>query len=289
MQGQRNGLARMTSLRIRAATLLAMIAFAANSLLCRLALRDTQIDPASFTAIRLAAGAFALWLLLRPWRRPAIGGSWRAAFALFGYAAAFSYAYRSLSASTGALLLFGAVQLTMFAGAWRGGERISRWQAGGIAIAFGGLLALLLPGIHAPPISGALLMALAGVAWGWYSLLGRGVTDPLSATAGNFLRCLPIVVVLSVATAASANYDPLGVICAIASGALASGVGYAIWYTALRGLTANQAASVQLSVPVIAAIGGIALLGESPSWRLAFAGAAVLGGIALALKRSPRL
>lgn len=278
-----------TSLRIHLATWAAMIAFAANSLLCRLALRDTAIDPASFTGIRLAAGALALWLLMRPWRRPAIGGSWRSALALFGYAAAFSYAYRSLSAGTGALLLFGAVQLTMFAGAWRSGERMSRRQACGIAFAFGGLLVLLFPGIHAPPVSGALLMALAGMAWGWYSLLGRGVPDPMSATAGNFLRCLPIVFALCAGTAETATYDPLGVIYAIASGALASGVGYAIWYTALRGLTASQAATVQLSVPVIAAIGGIVWLGESLSWRLAFAGVAVLGGIALALRRSAPL
>ncbi|MFT3806503.1 DMT family transporter [Arenimonas sp.] len=273
-------------LRIQLATLAAMIAFAANSLLCRLALRETPIDPASFTGIRLAAGALALWLLMRPWRRPAIGGSWRTAFALFAYAAAFSYAYRHLSAGTGALLLFGAVQLTMFAGAWRGGERISRAQATGVMVAFIGLLALVLPGIDAPPVSGALLMTLAGIAWGMYSLWGRGVPDPMSATAGNFLRCLPIVVVLCAATASSANYDATGATYAIVSGAIASGVGYAIWYTALRGLSASQAASVQLSVPVIAAIGGVALLGETPSWRLALAGLAVLGGIALALRRS---
>ena len=279
----------MTPLRILAATALAMLAFAANSLLCRLALRDTAIDPASFTTIRLVSGALVLWMLLRPWRRPAIGGSWPSALALFGYAAAFSFAYRSLSAGTGALLLFGAVQLTMFAGAWHAGERVSRRQAGGIALATGGLLVLLLPGIDAPPVSGALLMALAGVAWGWYSLLGRGVPDPLSATAGNFLRCLPIVFALWAGTAETASHDPRGMTYAIASGALASGVGYAVWYSALRGLSASQAASVQLSVPVIAAIGGIAFLGESPSWRFAIAGFAVLGGIALTLRRSAPL
>lgn len=275
----------MTSLRVHVATLLAMIAFAANSLLCRLALRDTSIDPATFTGIRLISGALVLWLLLRPWRRPAIGGSWTSALALFAYAAAFSFAYRSLTAGTGALLLFGAVQLTMFAGAWRNGERVSRWQLAGIAIAFAGLLVLLLPGIDAPPVAGAILMASAGVAWGVYSLFGRGVADPLSATAGNFLRCLPIATVLCAATVQEASYDMTGMLYAIASGALASGVGYAVWYSALRGLSGGQAASVQLSVPLLAALGGIAFLGEALSWRLAIASLVILGGIAIALKR----
>lgn len=277
----------MTSLRIPLATLVAMLAFAANSLLCRLALRDTQIDPASFTAIRLLSGALMLWLLLRPWRRPVIGGSWRSALALFAYAAAFSFAYRWLPAGTGALILFGAVQLTMLGAAWRSGERIGTPRAIGILLAFAGLVGLSLPGIDAPPAAGAALMTIAGIAWGFYSLFGRGVADPLAATAGNFLRSIPLAIVLGLATLSMARWDARGALLAIASGAFASGLGYAIWYVALRGLSRTQAASVQLSVPVIAAIGGIAFLGETASERLVLAGAATLGGIALALRRTP--
>jgi len=263
-------------------TLLAMIAFAGNSLLCRLALQQTTIDPASFTAIRIVSGALTLWLIvrLRSSRHDA-AGSWPSALALFAYAAAFSYAYVSLPAATGALLLFGAVQATMLGyGLWAG-ERFRLRQSAGLALALGGLVGLLLPGLSAPPLAGALLMLGAGVAWGIYSLRGKGTGDATSVTAGNFLRAVPLGVLLALAALPWHSLDLPGFWYAIASGALASGVGYAIWYTALRGLKATSAATVQLSVPVITAVGGIVFLGETISLRLLITSAAILGGIAL--------
>jgi len=263
-------------------TLLAMIAFAGNSLLCRLALQQTTIDPASFTAIRIVSGALTLWLIvrLRSSRHDA-AGSWPSALALFAYAAAFSYAYVSLPAATGALLLFGAVQATMLGyGLWAG-ERFRLRQSAGLALALGGLVGLLLPGLSAPPLAGALLMLGAGVAWGIYSLRGKGTGDATSVTAGNFLRAVPLGVLLALAAQPWHSLDVPGFWYAIASGALASGVGYAIWYTALRGLKATSAATVQLSVPVITAVGGIVFLGETISLRLLITSAAILGGIAL--------
>lgn len=280
----------MTPLRAFALTATAMVAFAANSVLCRLALRDTAIDPATFTSLRLVSGALTLWLLVRLQRTgadaAATGGSWRSGLALFAYAAAFSFAYVSLSAGAGALLLFGAVQATMVVGGWRGGERIAIRQGAGLALAFGGLVILVLPGIAAPPWHGALLMLLAGVAWGWYSLRGRGIENPTAATAGNFLRAAPMAIALSLLFLPAMRYDARGAIYALLSGALASGLGYAVWYTALRGLRATSAASVQLSVPVIAALGGVVFLGETVTLRLLVAATAILGGIALVL-RSP--
>ncbi len=265
----------------------AMFAFAGNSLLCRLALKNTAIDPATFTTVRMVSGAIALWLIvsLRSGSR-AHAGSWASAAALFAYAAAFSFAYVELSAGTGALLLFGAVQATMIlAGLWKG-ERLNVWQGIGLAFALGGLVALVLPGLSAPPLHSAILMVTAGVAWGVYSLHGKGTGDPLAATTGNFLRSVPFALMLSVAMLASATLDAAGIVYAIASGALTSGVGYAIWYAALRGLKATTAATVQLSVPVIAAVGGIMLLGEPVTLRLLGASVAVLGGVALVVLRS---
>lgn len=265
-------------------TLLAMIAFASNSLLCREALKHTGIDAASFTSIRILSGAFALWLIVRL-RGSARGaaGNWPSALALFAYAACFSYAYIGLSAATGALLLFGAVQATMIGyGLWAG-ERLGTSQSTGLICAFGGLAWLMLPGISAPPLLASILMVCAGAAWGVYSLRGKGAADPTSVTAGNFLRAVPMAVALSAAALPWASLDRAGVCYAIVSGALTSGVGYAIWYTALRGLKATSAAAVQLSVPVIAAIGGIALLGEAISVRLLIASVAILGGIALVI------
>jgi drug/metabolite transporter (DMT)-like permease len=217
-----------------------------------------------------------------------VGGSWRSALALFAYAAGFSYAYLSLTAATGALLLFGAVQATMIGyGLWSG-ERPGVRQAIGLLIAFAGLAWLLLPGITAPPLFGSALMLGAGAAWGAYSLRGKGSGDPIVVTAGNFLRAVPLALVLGLAMGRSLSFDPAGAIYALCSGALASGLGYAVWYTALRGLKATSAASVQLSVPVIAAAGGIVFLGEALSVRLLIAGAAILGGIALVIiDRSP--
>jgi len=265
-------------------TTLAMLAFAGNSLLCRVALRDNGIDAASFTAIRLVSGALVLWLIVRlRTSRRAPAGSWWSAMALFGYAAAFSYAYLTLSAATGALLLFGAVQATMIGyGLWTG-HRLSARQWVGLLLAIGGLVGLLLPGLSAPPLLGSSLMLGAGVAWGIYSLRGRGGGDPTAVTAGNFIRAAPLALVLAALALPSLALDSAGVAYAIASGALASGVGYAIWYMALPGLQPASAASVQLSVPVVAAVGGILFLGELPTPRLFVASLAILGGIAMVI------
>lgn len=270
--------------RIIVLTSLAMIAFAGNSLLCRVALKDTGIDAASFTTIRLVSGAITLWLIVKAGRGAGAGsGNWLSASALFAYAAGFSFAYVSLPAATGALLLFGAVQATMIGrGIWAG-ERFRGAQLAGLVLALGGLVGLMLPGLTAPPLLGSLLMLGAGVAWGVYSLRGKGAGDPTRVTAGNFLRAVPMAAALSLVTIGGASLDGAGVAYAVASGALASGVGYAIWYTALPALKATQAATVQLSVPVIAAVGGIIFLGEAVTPRLVLASAAILGGIALVI------
>ena len=275
-------------MRVVIPTLLAMVAFASNSLLCRLALRQTTIDAASFTLIRLLSGAIALWLIVitRKARRPT-AGNWTSALALFAYAAAFSFAYVSLSAGTGALLLFGMVQATMIFGGLRKGERLNARQWFGLAIALGGLVALVFPGLSAPPIGGALLMTGAGVAWGIYSLRGKGAGDPTSVTAGNFWRSVVFAAVLSMALLRWTNLDLAGIRYAIASGAIASGVGYLIWYSALPGLKATTAATVQLSVPVLAAVGGILFLGESITLRLLLASLLILGGIGLVIVQRP--
>jgi drug/metabolite transporter (DMT)-like permease len=272
----------VSRIRVFILTLLAMIAFAGNSLLCRQALKRTTIDAASFTLIRILSGAVALWLIVTIRKGTSQkAGSWASALALFAYAAAFSFSYISLSAGTGALLLFGAVQATMILWGLRTGERLRTRQWLGLALAVGGLVALLLPGLSAPPINGALLMICAGIAWGFYSLRGRGAGDPVTTTAGNFLRALAFATVLSIALLPWARLDRAGVGCAVLSGAIASGVGYVIWYSALPGLKAASAATVQLSVPVLAAAGGILFLGESITLRFLFASIAVLGGIAL--------
>ena len=265
-------------------TTVAMIAFAGNSLLCRAALKDTAIDPASFTTIRLVAGALALWVILRLHRGSLDGaGDWPSAVALFAYAAAFSFAYVDLTAATGALLLFGAVQATMIGyGLWSG-ERLRPLQWLGLSGAIGGLVGLLLPGLSAPPLMGAVLMLAAGIAWGVYSLRGRGAADPALATTGNFLRAAPLAAALGAIAWPWVSLDLSGAGYAVASGALASGAGYVIWYAALRGLRATSAATVQLSVPVITAMGGILLLGETLTLRLLVTSAAILGGVALVL------
>lgn len=276
----------MSYARVIALTWLAMIAFAGNSLLCRAALKDTGIDPASFTTVRLISGALVLWLVASIHRGPgAGGGNWLSALALFAYAAGFSFAYVNLSAATGALLLFGAVQATMIGHGIRAGERLLKPQAVGLALASGGLLVLLLPGLSAPPLGASLLMLGAGVAWGIYSLRGKGVGDPVRATAGNFLRAAPIAVALSALAFDRISVDAAGLGYAVASGAIASGMGYAIWYTALPALKATHAATVQLSVPVIAALGGIAFLEEPITLRLVLASLAVLGGILLVIRK----
>jgi drug/metabolite transporter (DMT)-like permease len=278
----------INGMRVVILTLLAMVAFASNSLLCRLALRQTTIDAASFTLIRLLSGVIALWLIVitrKPGRPTA--GNWTSALALFAYAAAFSFAYISLSVGTGALLLFGMVQATMIFWGLRKGERLNARQWFGLAIALGGLVALVFPGLSAPPIGGALLMTGAGIAWGIYSLRGKGAGDPTSVTAGNFWRSVVFAAVLSMALLRWTNLDPAGIRYAIVSGAIASGVGYVIWYSALPGLKATTAATVQLSVPALAAVGGILFLSESITLRLLLASLLILGGIGLAIIEKP--
>lgn len=280
----------MTNPRLIVLTAFAMIPLAANSWLCRAALRDTAIDAASFTSIRLISGALMLWLLV--WLSGKVrsgAGNWPSAFALFGYAALFSFAYMSLTAATGALLLFGAVQVTMIALGLRGGERLDGVQIAGVALAFGGLVGLLLPGLSAPPLGGALMIIGAGMAWGVYSVRGKGAGDPIRVTAGNFLLTVPITALLSLLMIADVSVDAAGVGYAVASGALTSALGYALWYRILPMLRATSAATVQLSVPVIVAIGGVALLGEPITLRLVLASAAVLGGIALVILERDRI
>lgn len=270
-------------------TMLAMIAFAGNSLLCRVALRETSIDPASFTAIRIISGAAVLWILMRV-RKVSLGeaGNWISALALFVYAAAFSFAYLYLSAGTGALLLFGAVQATMILWSLRKGERLAVTQFIGLLLAFGGLVVLVFPGLSAPPLVSSILMLGAGIAWGVYSLRGKTAGDPASATAGNFLRAVPFALLLALAALRWARLDGAGGTYAVVSGVLASALGYIIWYMALPQLKAATAATVQLSVPVLAASGGILLLGEHITLRFVFAAIAVLGGIALVVLEQNR-
>ncbi|CAM4026470.1 DMT family transporter [Shewanella aquimarina] len=269
-------------LRLVILTSVTMLAFAANSLFCREALATDSIDAASFTLIRIASGALVLGLIAsRQIRASGLGGNWLSAAALFGYAVAFSFAYNSLSAGTGALLLFGAVQITMILyGLWAG-ERISRKQVLGAMLAVGGLVWLVLPGVSAPPLVGAVLMFGAGVSWGIYSLLGRGTKRPTLATAGNFIRAVPMALLPLLLLTHSQNISITGIGYAVASGALASGLGYALWYSVLPSLSALTAATVQLSVPIIAAFGGFIWLGEAMTTRLLLASIAVLGGIAL--------
>lgn len=265
---------------------LSLLAFAGNSLLCRIALRQTAIDPATFTSARLLAGALFLGFLV--WRRggaPAAAASWPSALALWAYAAAFSYAYLGLTAATGALILFGAVQIAMTAGAVLRGERPGAWQAAGILLALGGLVYLLLPGVAAPPAASAALMLAAGTAWAVYSLRGKKAQDPLATTAGNFRLAVLPALLLSLATLGHATPDPRGLAYAVASGAITSGAGYAIWYSVLPRIAATQAAAVQLTVPLIATLGAVLLLGEAPTLRLAVAAVVVLGGVAMTLRR----
>jgi drug/metabolite transporter (DMT)-like permease len=270
-------------------TAAAMVGFAANSLLCRAALRagGSEIDAASFTAIRLATGAVVLVLIVSA-RRDSIrgAGSWMSMLALAGYAIAFSYAYVEIGAAAGALILFGAVQLTMIVGGLMRGERPSVQQWLGWLVAVGGLVAINAPGIDPPPPRGASLMAVAGIAWGVYSLRGRGVTRPLVMTAGNFARSLPVAALLvAVAFATHAHASPTGIALAAASGGIASGLGYSLWYAAVPTLGATRAALVQLSVPVVTALAAVVLLAEPLRTNVLIGGAAIVGGLALALVR----
>lgn len=278
-------------LRVFALTLATMVAFAANSLLARAALRGGAIDATSYTAIRLASGALVLVAITQARRapgQPARDGSWWSAFVLCVYAIAFSCAYLSLGAGTGALLLFGSAQLTMLTGALLRGERPTIRQWIGFAIAATGLVVLNLPSLDPPPPGGAALMLASGVGWGLYSLHGRGAARPIAATAGNFARSVPFAIVLgAIALATSAHLTERGVLLAIVSGAITSGLGYCIWYTVMPSLGAARGAFVQLSVPVIAAAGGLVLLAEPLRRHVAIGGAIILGGLALALYRRP--
>lgn len=282
--------------RLALLTLLALIAFAANSILCRLALGNELIDPISYTIVRLLSGAIVLAILARAWR-----GSWWAAVLLFLYAAPFSLAYVELTTGTGALIAFSAVQLTMIGASIISGRhpRLMEWL--GLGLAMAGLYLLVRPGLAAPSPIGALMMSVAGASWGLYSLIGRRSTDPLLETAGNFARASLLALLLGgvilvaqnqgllrslpvgIAPAISIHVSPVGLLLAVSSGAVTSALGYVVWYAALRGLAATRAALVQTSVPVLAAIGGILLLGEPATPRLAVAGGMILTGIVLTL------
>jgi drug/metabolite transporter (DMT)-like permease len=284
--GQRRSRRALVTGRTLALTAATMVCFAGNSLLCRAALAAGAIDAMSFTLVRIVSGAVVLALLARlaaRGRDAPSGGSWRAAAILVLYAFPFSFAYLRLGAGVGALVLFACVQATMIGWGIRRGERPGAREWAGITLALGGLAALTLPGAHAPDPIGVALMAVAGVGWGGYSLLGRGAADPLATNADNFLRSVPLAAAAALALLllAPVHVTARGAALAATSGGLASGVGYSIWYAALRGLTATRAAVVQLAVPVLAALGGILFLQEAPTARLAGAGAAILGGIAL--------
>ena len=271
-----------------------MIAFASNSLLCRAALKQTSIDAASFTFVRVFSGAVVLWLvtnlrrMIRTTRDVGVGGNWISALALFLYAAGFSFAYVDVAAGTGALLLFGAVQATMILWGLHKGERLRAIQIVGLVVAMTGLVVLLFPGLSAPPLFGSILMLGAGVAWGIYSLRGKREKNPVTATTGNFVRAVPFAAAVSIIFLRWLDLDIAGVIYAIISGAITSGLGYVIWYSVLPSLKAASAATVQLSVPVLAAAGGILLLGEPLTLRYLLASVAILGGIALVVLEKNR-
>lgn len=272
--------------RVTALTTLALIAFAGNSVLCRFALKDGSIDAASFSTVRLISGAIALLLILyssnRGSQSPSFG-SWMSAAMLFLYAVCFSFAYISLDTGVGALILFGMVQATMVAGALWAGDRPSLPEWFGWLLAVLGFVYLVSPGITAPSPVGTVLMAIAGIGWGVYSLRGRHEPFALAGTTYNFVRSVPLVIVVSLFSLKVVHLSSSGIVLAMLSGAITSGVGYAIWYTALRSISSMQAAMVQLSVPVLAAAGGVLFLAESVSLRLIVSSLLILGGIFLAI------
>lgn len=274
------------TLRLFALTLSAMLAFAGNSLLCRLALKQTAIDPTTFVVIRVVSGALMLWLVLALRRQSErLEGSWAGALALLAYALAFSFAYTHIPAGTGALLLFGAIQISMILYGLTIGERLAPLQCVGMALAIAGLVALMLPGTDAPPMFYGFLMILSGVAWSIYSLLGRGARNPVAATAGNFIRAAPVALALLLAqfVMSHVRLDAAGAAYAVASGAVTSGLGYILWYAALKQLNVTRAATVQLSVPVLAALGGTLFLDEPLTVLLMAASALVLAGVSLVI------
>ncbi len=265
-------------------SVLALIAFAANSVLCRLALGSDSIDAASFTVLRLLSGSLVLWLIVSLSRKKTqtlSKGSNLAGLMLFTYAATFSYAYISLDTATGAFILFAVIQIAMIVMSLLAGHRLLKIEWAGVVIAFFGFVYLVSPGVSAPPLKGALLMTLAGLAWSVYSMLGKGSTNPLTDTAYNFIRTIPWVAVLAVLGLSQANYSPAGIMLALLSGGITSGIGYALWYMALGGLSTTQAAVMQLSVPIIAALGGVIFVSEAVTLRLLIAATLVLSGILL--------
>jgi drug/metabolite transporter (DMT)-like permease len=268
-------------------TAVAMLCFAANSLLCRLALAPGHIDPATFTSVRVLSAAGMLsavvWMRDRHLPRITTYANTASTAALFGYLVFFSFAYARLSAGTGALILFGAVQMTMFAVALWEGEHFPLLSWAGLGLALAGLVYLVLPGVTAPDTIGTLFMAVSGASWGLFSLLARGADQPVEVNAGTFLCCVPLAAVVSLVAPGEVHAAPQGLLLAVASGALASGLGYVIWYLALATLPATHAATVQLSVPAIAAFGGVVLLSEPITPRLVIASAALLGGVAIVL------
>lgn len=267
-------------------TSFALVAFAFNSILCRLALGAETIDAASFTIVRLISGALTLWIIFSFFGKKESAlkqGNWLSAFFLFAYAICFSLAYINLTTATGALILFGSVQLTMITVALAQGERPNALEWLGLFFAFGGLIYLVFPGLAAPPILSSALMIFAGIAWGFYTLRGRGGANPLADTTGNFLRSVPMIILASLPFINQIHLSQKGIIFAVLSGAIASGIGYSVWYAALKYHTATRAAILQLSVPALAAIGGVVILSEIVSLRLLLASALILGGIGVAV------
>ena len=280
--------ARSGQVQTRLYTGFALAAFAANSVLCRLAIGEATIDAASFSTVRLVSGAATLLpiaALLKARSTSEARGDWASATMLFLYASTFSFAYVRLTTGTGALILFGAVQATMIIAALRSGERPALLEWVGLLVALVGLVYLVFPGLTAPSTTGSVLMTAAGISWGIYSLWGRGSLDPVVATSDNFVRSLPFVFAMHVVMLRHLHISPKGALLAVSSGALASGLGYVAWYAALRGLTATRAATVQLSVPVLAALGGVVFLSEDISIRLLLSAAMILGGVGLSVSR----
>ncbi|HYJ92514.1 MAG TPA: DMT family transporter [Pyrinomonadaceae bacterium] len=267
-------------------TTFALVAFAFNSILCRVALRGGEADAAGFTLVRLVSGTVTLVVISYFFERNkgfSERGNWLSAFFLFAYAICFSFAYLGLTAGTGGLILFGSVQLTMIAIAIFRGERPHLLEWIGFAAAIGGLIYLVFPGLASPPLWNSALMAAAGAAWGFYTLRGRETSAPLADTTGNFIRTVPMIVIAAISFLSKINLSTNGVVLAVLSGAVASGVGYSVWYAALKYHTATRAAVLQLSVPLLVAVGGILFLAESATLRLAVAAALILGGIALTI------
>ncbi|SBS29220.1 putative inner membrane transporter yiJE [Marinomonas aquimarina] len=276
-------------LKVPLLTTLALIAFAANSVLTRMALAEPLLDAASFTIIRLLSGSVVLMLILAYRFRGAspAKGSWLSSLMLFVYALGFSYAYLLLETGTGALILFGMVQITMVLASLIKGQRLAKLEWLGITIAFTGFVYLVWPEVSTPSLSGVLLMSLAGIAWGIYTLRGRASKSPLADTAYNFTRTLPLLMMLALLSLSQLELSYQGLILAVLSGAIASGLGYTVWYSVLAHLSATQAGVLQLLVPVIAALGGVLFVAEPISLRLMLAALLILGGIYLVIKAKP--